>query len=147
MGAIEKSIFKEVDVNKFPKEVQKLLLNNTADKVIRKSMTPDDLADIFKESQGARISKDHGRIFDHQGEWGQASNSIKKLIRVEREDIKSKTMNINKELRRLYKQGQYDAPEALILGEKLSDLSRTKDTYTRLIEEAKCQREMSLLKH
>jgi hypothetical protein len=77
--------WRDIDVSEFPRETQKLLWGS-ADRSIRKNMSPDDLAAVMKERRGVVILKPDGVIpFQHlDQEWPQAKQSILKTIGTER---------------------------------------------------------------
>jgi len=130
-----------MDVSGLPQSSQDLLRNTSADRVIRKNMTPDDLAAIYKEGRGIKIIREDGHLFDHNREWKDASKAITKLLDVENRN------SIHARLAELYRAGQHESREIQLLREKLSDLSRMKDTYRNFVEEARCQVEPNTLRH
>jgi hypothetical protein len=95
-------------------------------------MKPDDLAGIFKETRGVKIFDQKGKLVSHLDEWNQAKNAMTKLLDSNRGSINGRLVD-------LYKKGMHNSEEAELLRQKLSDLSKLKDTYTKLIEVQKCQ--------
>ncbi len=93
------------------------------DAIIRKHMTPDDIAALFKEGRGVKIRSDFdGRFVDHRRKSDMAQQTLTKaVLQIKR--------SFSAEL------GKY---EIKLLQDKLSDLSRLKDLHAKLIGRAQC---------
>lgn len=125
--------WRDMDSSALPDKTKDLLFDSSADKAIRRNMTPDDLAAIFKENRGVKILKENGTPFNHLGEWRQSEKAILKSLNHEKQN------SIHSRLAELYQAGKHGTLEVQILKEKLGDLSRMKDAYSELIRRQKCQ--------
>ncbi len=125
----------EKDISGVRVEIQDLLVKTKADKTIHKHMTPDDLAAIFKEDRGVKIFKNNGELFKHKLEGDYASESLGNTA-----------TKLKDELTKLQISGKKDTLEHSLLQEKLSDLSKLKDSYADLIREAKCHNQKEIPK-
>jgi hypothetical protein len=103
-----------------PKETQELL-SGKADRAIRKSMTPDDLAAVVKEGRGVEILKEDGTPYQHGLEYEGARNSVINAM----EKIKARLETLNE-------RGNAKPGEVEVLNEKLGDLSKLLDHYERV---------------
>jgi hypothetical protein len=122
--------WREKDLSKYPEETKKLLWGS-ADRSIRKGMTPDDLAALMKERRGVDILKEDGTPFKHLAkEWPDAEQSIKKTIG----DVvrPGKFTGIKGRLKSLESNGLGRSEEAALLHEKSGDLSKMLDNYESL---------------
>jgi hypothetical protein len=134
-----------MDVSKFPKEIQKLLKHSKADQAIKNNMIPDDLAGIFKEARGIEIFDRNGKLRDHVYEGEAAMNAVRNqleintLKKIRRILLNKQEISIHDQFSLLCSKGQYLSQEAQLLRQKLNDLSKLKDTYSRLIKEQECQ--------
>jgi len=123
--------WRDLDTSSMPIETQKLLWGS-ADRSIRKNMTPDDMAAVLKERRGVVILKEDGVTpYKHlQDEWPQAKQSILKTIGTERKP--GVYSGIKGRLRELEEMGVTGTKEVKLLKEKLSDLSNILDSYENL---------------
>ena len=71
--------WREKNTSGFSEDTQDLLWGS-ADRSIRKNMTPDDLAAVLKEKRGVKITSDSGKVYDHMQERAQAMRSIEKQV-------------------------------------------------------------------
>jgi hypothetical protein len=123
--------WREKDLSEFPEETQRLL-NGSADRSIRKSMTPDDMAAVMKEQRGVDILREDGTPYKHLAdEWPNARRSI--LNNIGGEDRPGKFTGIKGRLKDLDARGLGGSKEAGLLREKISDLSNILDDYESLL--------------
>lgn len=113
--------WREMDLSAYSKEVQELLTKKpNPDNAIRNNMTPDDLAAVIKEERGVKIYDEAGNYYNHIQEYENAITTVTKRIQ-----------EIQKALGELT---DLNSPDALILQEKLGDLSNIKQSYLDAIK-------------
>jgi hypothetical protein len=123
--------WREKDLSEYPEETQRLL-KGSADRSIRKNMTPDDMAAVMKEQRGVEILKPDGTPYKHLSEeWPNARRSI--LNTIGREDRPGRFTGIKGRLNDLEARGLGGSKEASLLREKLGDLSNVLDDYESLL--------------
>lgn len=121
----------------FPRKTLKLLKETKADKAIKNSMSPDDLAGVYIEARGVTIPKKNSEPFSYINEAEHALSSFKNVL-----DSK-KSESIIRRIQELNEADQFETHEVRLLKEKLSDLIIIKDSYTRYLRKAKCPNEMT----
>lgn len=94
------------------------LLWGSADRSIRKNMTPDDLAAVLKEKRGVTITSESGKVYDHLQERAQAMRSIEKQV-----------AKIQAHIQALESSGTAADGEVEALQEKVNDLSTMQAMY------------------
>ena len=109
--------WREKNTSGFSEDTQDLLWGS-ADRSIRKNMTPDDLAAVLKEKRGVKITSDSGKIYDHMQERAQAMRSIEKQV-----------AKIQKRIQQLESSDTAADGEVEALQEKVNDLSTMQAMY------------------
>jgi hypothetical protein len=122
--------WRAVDVSGFPPETQRLL-QGKADKVIRKNMTPDDLAALMKENRGVAMNKPPGGHDNHKAKFKQAREAILNVIDGQQEGTQH-TPGLKDRLQTLEQAGRTHTQEYRLLDERLRDLNRLLDAYETL---------------